>query len=99
MNMYRQLGLFIIGISLCLTNFITATPVVLWHGMGDSCCNPLSMGSIVNLIQKTLPGTYVHSLRIGNNVEEVILFIKQKFRNFYFVISVEGYFKWIFYEC
>jgi hypothetical protein len=22
------------------------TPVVLWHGMGDSCCNPSSMGSI-----------------------------------------------------
>jgi len=23
------------------------TPVVLWHGMGDSCCNPLSMGWVI----------------------------------------------------
>mmetsp|Transcript_12246 Transcript_12246/g.31049 ORF Transcript_12246/g.31049 Transcript_12246/m.31049 type:complete len:328 (-) Transcript_12246:81-1064(-) len=43
-------------------------PVVLWHGMGDSCCNPLSMGRIKRMIEKHLPGIYVHSLEIGENV-------------------------------
>uniref|UniRef100_T1J8U1 Palmitoyl-protein thioesterase 1 n=1 Tax=Strigamia maritima TaxID=126957 RepID=T1J8U1_STRMM len=46
------------------------TPVVLWHGMGDSCCNPLSMGSIKKLIEDNVPGVHVLSLRIGNNVIE-----------------------------
>ncbi|CAH1774934.1 unnamed protein product, partial [Owenia fusiformis] len=45
-------------------------PVVIWHGMGDSCCNPLSMGSIERLIEKYVPGVYVHSLEIGNNIIE-----------------------------
>uniref|UniRef100_A0A0N4ZPF7 Palmitoyl-protein thioesterase 1 n=1 Tax=Parastrongyloides trichosuri TaxID=131310 RepID=A0A0N4ZPF7_PARTI len=43
-------------------------PVVIWHGMGDSCCNPLSIGWIKSIIQKQLPGVYVHSLMIGDNV-------------------------------
>jgi len=45
-------------------------PVVLWHGMGDTCCNPLSMGRIKRLIEKHLPGVHVHSLMIGNNIIE-----------------------------
>ncbi|XP_059162857.1 palmitoyl-protein thioesterase 1-like [Physella acuta] len=46
-------------------------PVVIWHGMGDSCCNPLSMGSIKKLIeQKVGGGIYVKSLEIGNNIVE-----------------------------
>eukprot|EP00892_Ulva_mutabilis_P007375 jgi/Ulvmu1/5009/UM021_0026.1 len=27
-------------------------PVVIWHGMGDSCCNPLSIGAVRDAIQK-----------------------------------------------
>jgi len=38
--------------------------------MGDSCCNPLSMGYIKRLIQEHLPGTYVYSVQIGNNIIE-----------------------------
>jgi len=45
-------------------------PVVLWHGMGDTCCNPLSMGYIKKTIEDQLPGIYVHSLMIGNNIIE-----------------------------
>ncbi|XP_071964368.1 palmitoyl-protein thioesterase 1-like [Antedon mediterranea] len=45
-------------------------PLVMWHGMGDSCCNPLSLGNIQKMIEKEVPGIYVHSLRIGNNIEE-----------------------------
>jgi len=41
------------------------TPVVLWHGMGDTCCYSFSMGRLKDLIEKTLPGIYVHSLMIG----------------------------------
>lgn len=43
-------------------------PIVLWHGMGDSCCNPLSMGSIKKLLEGNIPGVYVKSLEIGSNV-------------------------------
>lgn len=43
-------------------------PLVLWHGMGDSCCNPLSMGAIKKMIEKEIPDIYVLSLMIGKNV-------------------------------
>ncbi|CAL8292474.1 unnamed protein product [Merluccius merluccius] len=43
-------------------------PLVMWHGMGDSCCNPLSLGAISKMIQAQVPGIYVLSLRIGDNV-------------------------------
>lgn len=42
-------------------------PIVLWHGMGDSCCNPLSMGSIKRLLEDSIPSVYVKSLEIGSN--------------------------------
>uniref|UniRef100_UPI00398E7562 palmitoyl-protein thioesterase 1 n=1 Tax=Pristiophorus japonicus TaxID=55135 RepID=UPI00398E7562 len=45
-------------------------PVVIWHGMGDSCCNPLSMGFIKKLVEEKLPGIYVLSLEIGNSIAE-----------------------------
>jgi len=44
------------------------TPIVLWHGMGDCCCNPLSMGAISKYLEQKIPGVYVHSLMIGDNV-------------------------------
>ncbi|KAI8047582.1 Alpha/Beta hydrolase protein [Gilbertella persicaria] len=54
--------------SLCLA--VQQKPVVLWHGMGDDCCNPDSMGRITELIQRRIPGIFVHSIRIGDNVDE-----------------------------
>ncbi|KAM9384135.1 palmitoyl-protein thioesterase 1 isoform 1-T2 [Pholidichthys leucotaenia] len=45
-------------------------PLVLWHGMGDNCCNPLSMGAIKKMIEEEIPGIYVLSLKIGKNVIE-----------------------------
>ena len=36
-----------IGLSAC-----EPTPLVIWHGMGDCCCNPLSMGSIKSFVEK-----------------------------------------------
>ncbi|XP_077864216.1 palmitoyl-protein thioesterase 1-like [Saccoglossus kowalevskii] len=35
---------------------------------GDSCCNPLSMGSIKSMIEDLIPGVYVKSLMIGGNI-------------------------------
>jgi palmitoyl-protein thioesterase len=35
--------------------------------MGDSCCDPNSMGSVIQFIQSRLPGVYIHSIRIGSN--------------------------------
>ena len=46
------------------------TPVVLWHGMGDDCCHAFSMGAIKKLIESQIPGVYVLSLCIGNNIQD-----------------------------
>ncbi|MEQ2164223.1 hypothetical protein GOODEAATRI_004406 [Goodea atripinnis] len=43
-------------------------PLVLWHGMGDSCCNPLSMGAFKKMMEEEIPGIYVLSLMIGKDV-------------------------------
>ncbi|XP_055709528.1 palmitoyl-protein thioesterase 1 [Phlebotomus papatasi] len=43
-------------------------PVVLWHGMGDSCCFPFSLGSIKKLIEEEVPGISVISLKIGKSL-------------------------------
>lgn len=32
------------------------TPIVVWHGLGDSCCNPQSIGAVVDAIEEHLPG-------------------------------------------
>ncbi|XP_014243319.1 palmitoyl-protein thioesterase 1 [Cimex lectularius] len=50
-----------------------ATPIVLWHGMGDSCCNPLSLGSFAKHLEKSIPGVYVKSLQLGSNVFDDVL--------------------------
>jgi len=44
------------------------TPVILWHGMGDSCCLPTSMGMIKRTIKEQIPDVYVRSLEIGPNI-------------------------------
>ncbi|KAJ8384966.1 hypothetical protein AAFF_G00196320 [Aldrovandia affinis] len=46
----------------------TTTPLVIWHGMGDSCCNPLSMGAIKKMVEEEVPGVYVLSLKIGETI-------------------------------
>lgn len=55
-------------LGLCPGPAAAATPLVIWHGMGDSCCNPLSMGYIQKLVEKKIPGIYVLSLKIGDNM-------------------------------
>lgn len=43
-------------------------PIVLWHGMGDTCCNPLSLGKVMSILEENIPGVYVTSLKFGSNV-------------------------------
>merc|ERR1712236_33392 len=52
----------------CVSSREGPTPIVLWHGMGDSCCNPISMGSIKNYLEDEISGVYVHSIMIGSNI-------------------------------
>ncbi|KAF8795514.1 palmitoyl-protein thioesterase 1-like [Argiope bruennichi] len=42
-------------------------PIILWHGMGDSCCNPISIGGVQKFLEESIPNVYVHSLEIGKN--------------------------------
>ncbi|KAB0796434.1 hypothetical protein PPYR_10495 [Photinus pyralis] len=44
------------------------TPIVLWHGMGDACCFPYSLGAIQKHLNDSLPGVHMLSLKIGNSV-------------------------------
>lgn len=40
----------------------TSLPVVLWHGMGDSCCASWSIGALQRQIEKSLPGSTLNEL-------------------------------------
>ncbi|XP_045112679.1 palmitoyl-protein thioesterase 1-like isoform X2 [Portunus trituberculatus] len=44
------------------------TPLVIWHGMGDTCCFFFSMGRIKKMVEERIPGIYVRSLMIGGNI-------------------------------
>jgi hypothetical protein len=37
---------------------------------GDFCCNPLSLGRVKSVIEDSVPGIYVKSLKIGSSVVE-----------------------------
>jgi hypothetical protein len=43
-------------ISRAHANAVAPTPIVVWHGLGDSCCNPDSIGGVVDAIKQHLPG-------------------------------------------
>jgi palmitoyl-protein thioesterase len=43
------------------------TPIVMWHGMGDNCCDPVSMGHLKGVMESHTPGLYVHNVMVGPN--------------------------------
>ena len=43
------------------------TPIVMWHGMGDNCCDPVSMGHLKSVMESRVPGLYVHNVMVGPN--------------------------------
>lgn len=43
------------------------TPIVMWHGMGDNCCDPVSMGHLKSVMESRVPDLYVHNVMVGPN--------------------------------
>lgn len=41
-------------------------PIVMWHGMGDSCCASYSLGAVKDFLQEVLDGVYVLSISTGS---------------------------------
>ncbi|XP_031632182.1 palmitoyl-protein thioesterase 1 isoform X2 [Contarinia nasturtii] len=59
------------GISLGEDATNKSLPIVMWHGMGDTCCFSFSLGSFRDFLINILgSNVYVKSIRIGNNVVE-----------------------------
>lgn len=54
---------------LTLTSVYANLPVVLWHGMGDSCCDENSIGYFKSALESRLD-VYVHSVQIGTDVSQ-----------------------------
>jgi len=46
------------------------TPIVMWHGMGDTCCMPFSLGHVKKILEQEIPGVYVNSLQLGETTTE-----------------------------
>ncbi|CAG9465462.1 unnamed protein product [Pedinophyceae sp. YPF-701] len=45
-----------------------AVPLVVWHGMGDSCCDPQSLGKFLPWLQQQIPGRpFIHSIQLGDS--------------------------------
>tara|TARA_B110000977_G_scaffold127493_1_gene162867 strand:+ start:12152 stop:13195 length:1044 start_codon:yes stop_codon:yes gene_type:complete len=43
------------------------TPIVMWHGMGDNCCDPVSMGHLKKVMESSVEGLYVYNVMTGPN--------------------------------
>ncbi|RGB26930.1 Alpha/Beta hydrolase protein [Rhizophagus diaphanus] len=57
---------------LCLVSYFGCVqglyrPVVLWHGMGDTCCGKESMMKVQQVIKDLLPGIYTYSIMLGDD--------------------------------
>ncbi|XP_015180874.1 PREDICTED: palmitoyl-protein thioesterase 1 [Polistes dominula] len=64
--------LFTISIFITFTNIKiilnnSPTPIVIWHGMGDSCYAP-GINSIKELLQDKISGVYVKCIHKGDNI-------------------------------
>ncbi|XP_066152563.1 palmitoyl-protein thioesterase 1 [Euwallacea fornicatus] len=65
---YLVLVLTILGAFLLGHGCAEPTPIVMWHGMGDSCCFDFSLGAIKEKLNNSIPGVYVLSLQIGDSI-------------------------------
>ncbi|GMS90732.1 hypothetical protein PENTCL1PPCAC_12907, partial [Pristionchus entomophagus] len=43
------------------------TPVVLWHGAGDTCCQPGSMSGLAEHVRDAIPGVYIYSIGLDKD--------------------------------
>ncbi|XP_063535331.1 palmitoyl-protein thioesterase 1-like [Cydia strobilella] len=58
--------LFIIHIAVAEENQ-TVLPIVLWHGMGDTCCLPISTGVLRLFLYEHIPEVYILSMDTSND--------------------------------
>jgi len=47
-------------------------PIVIWHGMGDTCCNEQSIGGFMEGLKEMLPGVYVYSINVSDSTSELV---------------------------
>jgi len=45
-------------------------PIVMWHGLGDVCCNPLSLGGLKKFIEHQIPDVHIVSVKVGSSIRE-----------------------------
>ena len=62
---------------------IANTPLVIWHGMGDTCCNPHTAGGLANRVKIIIPDIYIHSIEIGENPIDASFYLIFYLMNFY----------------
>lgn len=54
-----------------LFSFVAASsfaPLVIWHGMGDTCCQGIANLSLA--IQDWYPGIKIHSIKLGDDMDQ-----------------------------
>ena len=69
MKLALPVALLALG-SLLVSDAKKPLPLVMWHGMGDSCCSPMGMGSMKKMFELRIPGIYIKSLMIGSSMFE-----------------------------
>lgn len=50
--------------------FFLVCPFTNFDDVGDSCCNPLSLGRLMDVVKKEVPGIYIQSMKFGSNILE-----------------------------
>ena len=40
------------------------TPIVIWHGLGQSCCDPNAIGRVKKLIEETTKGQIINDVTL-----------------------------------
>lgn len=79
-TMSLYLALSALALASCASASPPLTPVVIWHGMGDCCCNPMSMGAVQKMIERDAPGIYVHRKEaIGQDLRQRVITNKENF--------------------
>jgi hypothetical protein len=74
--MVAQFVVFVLSAAIVISSGVAqeVVPLVLWHGIGGSCCDPHHLGQLIALIEKEVPGIYIHSISFGKNPTEDVFF-------------------------
>ena len=57
-------------------NTLDATPVVIWHGLGQSCCDPAAIGR-VKMIIANVTKAYVVSIKVSRPSSRILRVISR----------------------